>query len=99
MLKPSRRGGSNEHPCLGSRIRKIVYPCVHQFYYVKVGSKRVFDTLTCLHDDLRSFQNHLLVKLFFQAFARIHVVVHIICQEQSLMYVYDILRNHQLVIG
>ena len=43
-LEPPRRGGSNEHPqsMFYAVIRKIMYtPCKPQFYYIKVGFKRV----------------------------------------------------------
>ena len=43
-LEPPRRGGSNEYPqsMLLSRNKKNnVYPCKHQFYYIKVGFKGV----------------------------------------------------------
>ena len=39
-LEPPGRGGSNEYPqCMVfSRNKKSnVYPCKHQFYYIKVG--------------------------------------------------------------
>ena len=42
MLKPPRRGGSNEYPqsmFLSRNKKKIVYPCKPQFYYIKVGFK------------------------------------------------------------
>ena len=37
--------------CFRAKIRKNVYPCKHQFYYIKVGCKRVFITRTCFRDD------------------------------------------------
>ena len=43
-LEPPKRGGSNEYPqsMLLSRNKKNnVYPCKPQFYYIKVGFKRV----------------------------------------------------------
>ena len=43
LLEPPRRGCSNKYPqsMFLSRNRKIkVYPCKHQFYYIKVGFKR-----------------------------------------------------------
>ena len=43
-LEQPRRGGSNEYPqsMFLSRYQKInVYPCKHQFYYIKVGFKGV----------------------------------------------------------
>ena len=42
--EPPRRGGSNEYPqsMFWSRNKKNnVYPCKHQFYYIKVGVKGV----------------------------------------------------------
>ena len=36
--------------CFRAKIRKKVYPCKSQFYYIKVGCKGVFITRTCLHD-------------------------------------------------
>ena len=38
MLEPPSRGGSNKYPqsMFGSEIgKKIVYPCICQFYYIK----------------------------------------------------------------
>ena len=43
-LEPPRRGGSNEYPqsMFFSRNKKNnVYPCKPQFYYIKLGFKRV----------------------------------------------------------
>ena len=43
-LEPPRRGGSNEYPqsMFVSRNKKNnLYPCKHQFYYIKVGFKGV----------------------------------------------------------
>ena len=36
--------------CFRAKIRKNVYPCKPQFYYIKVGCKGVFITRTCYHD-------------------------------------------------
>ena len=42
-LEPPRRGGSNEYPqsMFWAEIRKNVYFCKPQFYYIKVGFKGV----------------------------------------------------------
>ena len=34
--------------CFGEKIRKKVYPCKRQFYYIKLGCKGVFITRTYL---------------------------------------------------
>ena len=34
----------------GAKIRKIDYPCIPQFYYIKVGYKVVYITRTCYPD-------------------------------------------------
>ena len=36
--------------CFEAKIRKSVYPCKSQFYYIKVGCKGVFATRTCFRD-------------------------------------------------
>ena len=41
---------STHNLCFEAKIRKIVYPCKPQFYYIKVGCKGVFVTQTCFHD-------------------------------------------------
>ena len=41
---------SNHNLCFGAKIRKLVYPCKPQFYYIKVGCKGVFITRTCYPD-------------------------------------------------
>ena len=41
---------STHNLCFGAKIRKNVYPCKLQVYYIKVGCKGVFITQTCLHD-------------------------------------------------
>ena len=53
-LEPPQRGGSNEYPqsMFWSKNKKKVYPCKPQFYYMKVGCKWVFVTLTCFRDEL-----------------------------------------------
>ena len=38
--------------CFGAKIRKNVYPCKPQFYYIKVGCKGVFVTRTCFRDGI-----------------------------------------------
>ena len=38
--------------CFRAKIRKNVYPCKPQFYYIKVGCKGVFIARTCLHDEV-----------------------------------------------
>ena len=38
---------STHNLCYGAKIRKNVYPCKPQFYYIKVGCKGVFVTRTC----------------------------------------------------
>ena len=43
-LEPPRQGGSNEYPqsmFLSKNKKNNVYPCKHQFYYIKVGFKGV----------------------------------------------------------
>ena len=43
-LEPPQRGGSNEYPqsmFLNINKKINVYPCKPQFYYIKVGFKRV----------------------------------------------------------
>ena len=44
LLEPPRRGGSNEYPqsmFLSRNKKDNIYPCKPQFYYTKVGFKRV----------------------------------------------------------
>ena len=43
---------STHNQCYGVKIRKIVYPCKPQFYYIKVGCKGVFVTRTCFRDGI-----------------------------------------------
>ena len=43
--------------CFGAKIRKNVYPCKPQFYYIKVGCKGVFVTRTCFRDDVKGKLN------------------------------------------
>ena len=38
---------STHNLCFGAKIRRNVYPCKPQIYYIKVGSKGVFITRTC----------------------------------------------------
>ena len=51
------KGSSNEYLCFGEKIRKKVFPCKPQFYYIKVGCKGVFVTRTCFRDLLKLYQN------------------------------------------
>ena len=37
-----------------AKIRKNVYPCTPQFYYIKVECKGVYIIRTCLHDEYDS---------------------------------------------
>ena len=44
-------GGSNEYNvCFRAKIRKNIYPCIPQFYYIKVGFKVVYDSWTIYPD-------------------------------------------------
>ena len=40
----------------GTKIGKIAYPCVPQFYYIKVGYKRVSVPRTSVLDDMTQFR-------------------------------------------
>ena len=42
---------STHNLCLRAKIRKNVYPCKPQFYYIKVGCKGVYITRTCYPDE------------------------------------------------
>ena len=42
---------STHNLCFGAKIRKIVYPCIPQFYYIKVGYDGVFISQTCYPDE------------------------------------------------
>ena len=44
-------------------MRNNVYPCTPQFYYIKVGCKRVFITWTCFRD-VKVFYGCVLGKIF-----------------------------------
>ena len=54
-LEPPRRGGSNEYPqsmfWRKNKKNRYTYPCITQFYYIKVGYKGVFISRTCFPDD------------------------------------------------
>ena len=41
---------STHNLCFGAKIRKNVYPCKPEFYYIKVGYKGVFITWTRFRD-------------------------------------------------
>ena len=43
---------STHNLCFRAKIRKNVYPCTPQFYYIKVGCKGVYITRTCYPDVL-----------------------------------------------
>ena len=52
---------STHNQCFGVKIRKIIYPCKPQFYYIRVGCKGVFVTRNCFLDALEVFpksENH-----------------------------------------
>ena len=54
-LEPPRRGGSNEYPqsmILSRNKKNNVYPCILQFYYIKVGFKGVKIIWACFRDDI-----------------------------------------------
>ena len=48
---------STHNLCFRAKIRKSVYPCKPQFYYIKVGCKGVLFSRTCLHDDKKYTKN------------------------------------------
>ena len=57
-LEPPRRGGSNEYPqsmFLSRNKKNNVYPYKPQFYYIKVGFKRVKIIWVCFRDDKSIF--------------------------------------------
>ena len=41
---------STHNLCFRAKVRKNVYPCKPQFYYIKVGCQGVYIIRTCLHD-------------------------------------------------
>ena len=42
--------GYTHNLCFRAKIRKNVYPCTPQFYYIKVGYKGILVTRTCFRD-------------------------------------------------
>ena len=48
LIVGTRRGGSNEYP-----QSMLVYPCIPQFYCLKVGFEGVFIARTCFPDELK----------------------------------------------
>ena len=46
---------STHNLCFKSKIRKNVYPCKPQFYYIKVGCKGVYITRTWYHHESERF--------------------------------------------
>ena len=42
---------STHNLCFRAKIRKNVYPCKPQFYFIKVGCKGVYITRTCYPDE------------------------------------------------
>ena len=44
---------STHYLCLRAKIRKNIYPCKPQFYYIKVGCKGVLVTRSCFRDFVR----------------------------------------------
>ena len=42
---------STHNLCLGAKLRKIVCPCIPQFFYIKVGYEGVYFSWTCFPDD------------------------------------------------
>ena len=64
----------------GAIIRKKVYPCKPQFYYIKVGCKGVFVTQTCFRDELSCkeieiFHSYCLFKVRANRLANMELVV------------------------
>ena len=41
---------STHNGCFGSKVRKKVYPCKPQFWYIKVGYEGVYFSWTCFPD-------------------------------------------------
>ena len=52
---------STHNLCFRAKIRKKVYPCKPQFYYIQTGCKGVFVTRTCFRD----VHVHMYVIIFF----------------------------------
>ena len=48
--------------CFRAKIRKNVYPCKPQFYYIKAGCKGVYITRACYPDDLFDLRHRLFQK-------------------------------------
>ena len=62
-LEPPRRGISNEYPqsmFWSKNKKKYVYPCILQFYYIKVGYEGVYIARTCFPDGIKSRTLHVL---------------------------------------
>ena len=65
---------STHNLCFRAKIRKNVYPCKLQFYYLKVGCKGVYITRICYHDagHQMNFLSLLLIKLSFSSTNQAH---------------------------
>ena len=57
---------STHNLCFRAKIRKNVYPCKPQFYYIKVGCKGMFVTRTCFRDV--TFYQHFQISFCFNSF-------------------------------
>ena len=67
---------STHNLCFGAKIRKNVYPCKPQFYYIKVGCKGVFITRTCFRDELNGVLVCWAVAFFCTSSSRRNVIQH-----------------------
>ena len=58
-VRTASSGGSNVYPqsIFMAKIRKHVYLCTSQFYYIKVGCKGVYITRTCYNDGVAHWVN------------------------------------------
>ena len=83
---------SNHNLCFEAKIRKNVYPCKPQFYYVKVGCKGVCVTRTCFRDGIIWAS---MIKFISKY---IHMVFYLSCNTFLLSNCRNFLKNVELVL-
>ena len=90
---------STHNLCFRAKIRKNVYPCTPQFYYIKVGCKGVFITWTRFHDGMGSQKTKAQIRVQGSSFHdTAHILVYIPLQSENLLTNISVLQLQGLVL-
>ena len=93
---------STHNLCFGTKIRKKVYPCILQFYYINVGFEGVFIARTCfphVRNEPKCFKNINGLNRFHKSYPilRANVSVDPNCEKERYDMQHQLGNSHAFV--